>query len=302
MKEVDRGYRAWQRGALDEAIERLERLHDEATPLPEAAFPLARALHERGDSERALEILDGVLELPGIAPGACMHRVLVLWDLERHDRLAADLERLGPDNHLRSALECLTAAREKPLVLEEFPGFALWNSEMVGRLLALQEERFAERTPSAEDHFHHALFALPADALPGTRELRGGDFKAPRDWIAAVESAFTRREFREVLRLDDIDGLDDSWRRSATRAAVAFSAYAELAPAAAVRRAIRAAGDDVDYDLWFLIGLAELRAGNRARAGHAFARSARTADVQIHEVLAALTAHLEAPATPPPDA
>ncbi len=300
-KALATGYRAWQRGEVDRAIELLEPLAAASPSDRAVVFPFARALHEGGDSERALELLDALLaDDGGGSDGAGdgrVHRALVRFDTGDDAGLETDLARMGPDNQMTAALEGLRRARDADPSDVRLPAFALWNAEVVGRLLALLEERHLSKADCSADEFHHDLYRPEGESGrgdPDTPLSRAMSFRAAGDWVDAVEGAFVGGEWEEVLRLVDLESVPDAWHGAPAIWYSAYSAYAHLPAAKATRRVERhIARHGPEYDLWFIAGLCRTRDGDRSRAGFAFTRATRQEDVQLHRVLMALAERLE---------
>ncbi|MBI4606729.1 MAG: tetratricopeptide repeat protein [Planctomycetes bacterium] len=162
-RSLREGHDAWLRGDLDLAVERLEACRRARAGLADALFPLARALSERGEPERALAALDEALASAPASEAGRLFRALILIDHGRAAETLRDLEALAPRNVLAGGLRALSGWPEneggeasRRLVL---PPGALWLADVAGRILARLEMRFfRERPEEALDH-HHKLYA-----------------------------------------------------------------------------------------------------------------------------------------------
>jgi tetratricopeptide (TPR) repeat protein len=315
-RDLERGDLAWRRGELDTALSLLGRLLEARPLLPAALYPYARALHERGDSADGLALLDAAID--GAAPpaGAVVHRAFIHFDLGDDAALEADLEMLEGENPTAAALRGLMAARRGEWSRSALPRASLWTAEVLGRLLAILEALHAATVTPGADHFHHRLFSPEARAgaspeAGGTEEPAGGDRgsgagegggaaarkQAParggavarRTWEGELERAFAHGEFARFLEVWESADAPAAWRRGLSREFWLYAHGAVSSPRDAVRRAEEVlAKERPSVDYHFLHGLLLTRAGERARASHAFVRAARCDDIQIHDIAESL--------------
>jgi tetratricopeptide (TPR) repeat protein len=300
--KVDRllraGYQAWQRGELELAVETLEAALAERPELPEALYPLARALHELGRSRKALAILDRTIARERVPGAGVVHRALLRYDSGDDGLLREDIARLSPGSGLAPALEALTEARSGHWETARFPPPSLWNPEVAGRVLALLEERHAAETEPERDEFHSSLFVPAADPNPAGKAGNRGKPAPPaplrhrREWLAALEGASALRRFEEVIRLWELRQIPEAWRGPLAACYRVFAHYATRPPSAAARVAREAAlRHSSCADLHFLHGLCLVRCSPRA-ASHAFVRAARHNDFEVYGVIRELARHL----------
>jgi hypothetical protein len=307
-----KGHAAWARGLIEFAVECLETVLARRPGAPEALFPLARAVAERGDAERALLLLEPLAGAPRSADGggpgevARVFRALILYDEARLGEARAELARTSPECVLGDALRELVSLSERrgepeaggpaPEVL--LPRGALWLPDVAGRLLALLEERFLREGRTAAERFHHELF-WPPPALPEASEREGGKAEDPggglqlpggrrgaRLWRARIQALCEAGRYREVRAACRDPRVEDSWRDLASDVASGFSLIAcgeegEAACSIALRLRVHAGKSD----LHFLLGLAHALLGDRRRAGWSFARAARLSDTDVHHVI-----------------
>ena len=296
-KALHSGCQAWHRGDVVTAVEILQNVLAERPGALEALFPLARALHEKGESDRALTMLDVAVEDLVDKTGELAHRALIRFDLGDGDGLSRDLAALGSDNPMASALSALASARRGDWQTALLPAFSLWNAELVGRLLAALEELHAQRREMNDDDFHHRLFsAHPAHADAGQaadpRPLPES-FSKRTDWSNELVGRFDAHDLDAVLVLARHENAAD-WHDDASRPLEVFASLAREPVAEALRlvdEALASVGPGLD--LHFLRGLALIHDGKTSAASHAFVRAARCDDTVIHDVVTALARELD---------
>ena len=299
-RALEKGYRAWKRGELDAAAGLLTAILKENPGLVEAIYPLSRVVHEQGDSPRALELLADLVDAEQPERGALIDRVFIFYDCGDDARLESDLQRLGDTNLTVRGIRALLKGRTGDWENVTLPPTALWNAEIVGRLLALLESSYAEKVPAKEDTFHHQLFSLE---LPANGDTAPEDDSKPshpkgpwtrKSWESALRETFARRRFAQCLEVWDAKGADSAWREALSRDYWLYSHYASSLPKTAVERAReQVTTHPRSVDCHFLHGLCLVRVGSSREAAHAFVRCARLEDVQIHTVVQDLAKRLD---------
>jgi Flp pilus assembly protein TadD len=285
------GYRAWLHGELRKAISLLEASRAAAPGSADALFPLARALSEAGEQDRALSVIGEAVAREPSNPASFLFRAIILLDHGDAAGARADLDRVPASNPLALALRGLAAACERGAGSAAAPTAiapaARWIADAAGRLLALLEVDFhAERRDEALG-LHHNLFSPgPAEGPRASGAPRPGAFARAKDWRAEVDGAFRSRDFEHVERLHADATVPEAWHDAATRVHRAFALIALGREGIALRSiAAHLQAWPRSADLHFLAGLAHSMAGRRREAGWAFARAARLADVEVESVL-----------------
>lgn len=300
-KALHSGYQAWQRGDVNTAVEILENVLAERPGALEAIFPLARALHEKGESDRALAVLDGAIEDLVDKTGALAHRAIIRFDVGDDDGLKHDLQALGSDNPMANALSALAGARRGDWKIALLPAFSLWNAELVGRLLAILEELYAQRRETKDDVFHHRLFSSSA-AASDVEKSDGAAAASPlpksfskrADWIDELNGRFDARDFDAVLTLARHKDLAEEWLDESSCAFEIFASLTRETSGKTLSIADKAlATHGPSLDLHFLRGLALIRNGETSAASHAFVRAARSADTILYDVVTTLALELD---------
>jgi hypothetical protein len=317
-RDVETGWSAWYRGELDLAREKLAR-GVEGHAGPAAAFPYARVLHELGDSERGLEILERILDA-GVCPvGARVHRAWIHYDRGDDAAVERGLAELSPSNFAVQALRALVDARKGAWDRVRFPRAALWTADILGRLIALLEEEFARRHTAELDRFHHSLLCPSAEdgdtsedtaaedtasedtapdnpAVPSKAAAKRSGVSEPwkrAEWEDALELAFATRRFQRFLALWHESGIPADWTKSLSREYWVYSHYS-ITP---VREALGHATALVDTDpgnveYRWVRALLFIRAGATRDAALEFVRIARKSDTQAHAVMIELAREL----------
>jgi len=261
---------------------------------------LARALHERGETDRARDLLDGYLESHPGDPGATIHRAWIHYDAREGEALARDVELLGGANLAAPSIRALAIAREGRWEEAIFPRAGLWTADVLGRLVALLEMLHAARVPSSDDPYHHRLFA-PDDRSSKESTVAGGESRGgaatERDsepeivagdresWEKALEHAFLSRRYKRFLELWENRDVPPDWIEGLSREYWLFAHWAVSPPEVAARHAQElATAEPRNVEHHFLMGLALLRAQKPVEASHAFVRAARLDDIRIHEI------------------
>ncbi|MCZ6795811.1 MAG: tetratricopeptide repeat protein [Planctomycetota bacterium] len=293
-RQLERACAAWKRGELERAASALEEVLERRPGLPEAIFPLSRVLHEQGKTPRALDLLEEAAADEGA--GGAIHRALICFDSGDDGGLGEALESLGPRNQSGPAIVTLCLVRQGDWGAATFPPVALWNAEIVGRLLSLLESRLAEGKPPGDDTFHHRLFvAAPKKAGKNGQSPPG---PAPRswgreEWEAALEASFAAGLFARFITTWESD-VPARWRDALSREYWVYSHYASSPPSRAVETAREAlAAAPRRMELHFLHGLCLVRHSRPVEAAHAFVRAARLDDVGMNSILLELAGHVE---------
>ena len=301
-KALDSGYQAWQRGDVNTAVKILENVLAERPGAIEALFPLARALHEKGESDRAITVLDGAIEDLVDKTGALSHRAIIRFDVGDDEGLNHDVQALGSDNPMANALRALAGARCGDWKIALLPAFSLWNAELVGRLLAILEDIYAQRRETKDDFFHHRLFSTSAAAVA---DVEGSDtaaaptplpksFSKRAEWVDELIGRFDTRDFDAVLALTRHKDLAEEWLDESSSSLEVFASLAREPigkTLGLVDKALATHGPSLD--LHFLRGLALIRDGKTSAASHAFVRAARSADTVLYDVVTTLARELD---------
>ena len=276
-RRLREGRDAWRNGDLDRAVERLEEYLAGRPGSLDAVFPLARALAERGETERALSLLEPPLSAAKASPSAAaarLFRALILFDADggRLGRARPDVESLA-GNPIAAALPELErlALCELDSIELTIPRAARWMADVAGRLLAILEVRLEKRLPAEAVGSHLPFFANPNAARRNPLEKA---FAAGR--FDEVERQCARAEREAGLALSE-------WVLRA------FAAVAAGNGAAAGRIIEAARGESPrSFDLHFIEGWQHARAGRTAKASWAFTRAACSVDTEIDSVAATL--------------
>ena len=302
-KALDSGSRAWQRGELDRAVSLLEEAHAEYPDADDATFPLARAVHELGQSDRAIALLETEGAKSTSESGRRAHRALIHYDLRDTKAFDADLLALGTDNPVARALRAVADARGGHWDVE-FPSFTLSNAEINARLLVVLQSVYLGKTEPAQDEFHHEklryepLQKSKQDAVLDEKVAAADrppkSFEDEGEWLECLGRSFNAKKFELTLAIAEHDSVEDGWHDDYSASFVTFATLATAPAGKAVRRASRAiekhGGSAVSH---FLHALALIRDDDLALAGHAFARAARCDDLAFHEVITDLAKELE---------
>ena len=178
-QQLEAGYRAWRQGRLDDAVTTLSAVLESHNGAWEATLPLARALAERGETAKAIALLDDAQRDYGESEAALSFRGLIQYDAGKVDAMTKTLAPLVSKNVLADAIHALHQEEESSEPAE-FPDGALWLADIAGRLLALREERLYATSRDDADTFHHGLLAAEPTASP---QPSGVDtFDNPRLW------------------------------------------------------------------------------------------------------------------------
>lgn len=278
-----------------------------------AHYTLARVLHEKGKTAKAVKILEDTLSREEAPRQGVIHRLLVRYDSGDEPGCEEDIERLGDANLLAPGLRCLLRAWRGDWDDVSFPSLALWNPELAGRALALLEQKHCDTVTAAEDPFHHPFFCPPPK--PATKR-RGGKIRNPLTrllpktlrtmltrlgagarWSSSVDRAFAAKRFKRVLCLWEMD-VPENWKGVFTSILVAYSRYA-LFPGPRAVKLVRQSITKFPNcaELHFLHGLCLIRSAKVAEAGHAFTRAARLDDTLGYAFVKQLAKHLRLPLT-----
>lgn len=303
-----RGYRAWLTGDLERAGLFLEKAARQSPPPAGALLHLSRVLSEQNRPDHALERIDEVLKLRPAGALAPVFRAFVLYD-HQGDQAARDaLTACSDDNLLAVALRAILDLKEKlesgaagssneeevPSLSVRLPLAARWLSEVTGRVLAPLEKRFLDRSPEECIQYHHKLFA-PEVRPPGD-EAGAAEVTIPAtegEWAQSVEDAFCGQRYDAVTELCR-EGDGRGWTRPVSEVFRIFSLLAldeaDKALEAVSRCLLR---ERSATDLHFLQGLCHVRLGNQREAAWAFARAARSGDIEVDEVLQEISRRLQ---------
>jgi tetratricopeptide (TPR) repeat protein len=283
------GYRAWLRGELGKAISLLESSRGAAPDSVDPLYPLARALSESGEGERALAVIGEAIAREPANPAGPLYRAIILHDHGDFAGARRDLDRVPAPNPLAQALRGLGALGEhggcSPLAgpIPITPA-ARWIADAAGRILGVLEVEFHARGADAMD-FHHKLFsprANPADDHPARKRPRA--LARPKEWRLEVESAFRSKDFDRVEGLHN--DVQADWSDTITQVHRAFALIAlgrEKGALIEIARHLLSQPEDADFH--FLAGVAYARAGRCREAGWAFTRAARLADLDVESVI-----------------
>ncbi|MEM7234637.1 MAG: hypothetical protein AAF517_20830 [Planctomycetota bacterium] len=292
---IERAVSAWKRGNLSQASEWLKPLYEASPNWVDAACPYARVLHEMGESDRALEVLEPIVESPAAPSGLGVHRALIAWDIENEELLERDLSRLSETNRSGPALRSLSAARRGDWSSVKFTEAELWTSEVAGRFLSLLLREFTNRVEPSEDRFHHRTFCL--EPLPAEGDV-ARDPEAPSGgwtvnaWDEALRELFRHRRFAEFVELWDLDAAKE-WKEGLSREYLLVSHYASSSAHVALKHAKRVASESPEVSTQYLYGLCATRAGETTEARRALVASARLDDLAVNEVIRQLASELE---------
>ena len=288
-RALQKGYRAWLRGELEKAISLLESARGAPPGSIDPLYPLARALSESGEAERALALIGEAIDREPANPAGPLFRAIILHDQGDFAGSRADLDRVPPPNPLVQALRALGVLCEQgrcspPADPVPIAPAARWIADAAGRILAVLEVDLHASGADAID-FHHKLFSPRADAVdaPSARKSPRA-FARPKEWRLEVESAFRAKEFTRVESLHD--GVQDAWIDTITEVHRVFALLTldrERAALAAIAAHLRSQPEDADFH--FLAGVAHAKAGRCREAGWAFTRAARLADLDVESVI-----------------
>jgi len=179
-RALRKAFKAWGRGSLDEAQTLLERAEGDLSGNLGALFLLARILAEKGETDRALSLIEKAIALRPEAPVPYVFRSMILLDLGREDAARDELERFRDANLLARAF-CGILDLEEKLRLQggagqvavKLPVAARWISHVSGRLLALLEVEYLSRRKAEAMEFHCSIFGPRGPgATPAAEEVR----------------------------------------------------------------------------------------------------------------------------------
>lgn len=290
------GYRAWLQGELDRAVAAFGAASLASPGSPDPLLYLSRALSEKNDRDRALSVIDEAIALDPAGASGRLYRAIIL--LDHGDPGAAAALSISKKSHLGAALLVLAgvgAADGSPLSL---PAPARWIPDAAGRLLSFLEARLLARGEDWID-LHHAVFTggpeasvpeHPAEpAKPTSPEAAKPS--SPKGWWKALDSAFARKDYRNVIDLHTDGSAKESWQdlHSSAYRIFAHIACGEERTALELVKALRP-GHPSSADLHFLEGLAHARAGRPRESAWSFARAARFADMEVDEVIRSVSA------------
>lgn len=191
------GYRAWRKGLLEEAEDRLRAALRARPHAAGARLYLARVLSERGKPEEALAALEGPLEPPSAEGVRAVFRGIILYDHRDPGSPREAFEAAGPSNVLARAFASLLDLSEKlerleapegedgcspgadspspatrPRAVATMPLAARYVADVSARALAALEAAFLRLRPRGWLEFHHAYLAESPDERPREGEAR----------------------------------------------------------------------------------------------------------------------------------
>jgi len=294
-RALQEGTLAWQTGNLQHAVECLEAVLEASPGAVEALFPLARALSECGEVERALKLLEEAARTPAEEAAARLYRALTLYDHGDPAQASVEAKPLVGENALAEGLLLLVDLGEGKVEPRSFPTHSLWLPDVAGRLLAILEAELYAGDPGAGDRLHHGLYyPTPAAGADGDEPQVGplpASFPSAQAWRHCLEQRFELKRFADVIKLHEQADAQAGWADLYTDLQHGFALLAEgrAGKASALFKKLVAANPR-DADAHFLHGLALTRNGHHREAAWAYVRAARLSDVDVHHVLELLLA------------
>lgn len=306
-----KGYRAWKKGLLEAAEERLRAA---LRARPNAAGPrlyLARVLSERGKPQEALAALDGPLDLRSAEGVRAVFRGIILYDHGEPNSAREALEAAGGSNVLARAFASLLDLSEKlerleapgggdgaspaaeaappaepPRVVATMPLAARYVSDVSARALAALEAAFLRLRPRGWLEFHHAYLAESPDEGPRADATRT-KARAPREaWLERLEEALRRRDYGAFEEVANAKDVPRTWFTAEIACLRAFALGALGKAERAVGILEPLASEEPGQPLvHFVLGLSHLRSGRKREASWCFSRAARLADISVDDLI-----------------